>query len=142
MDEPPVEVFLDSYPEHIRRASQALRRAVREVTPDAVEGVRLGWRVVGYAIPTRRRPKLFALIGPEPKHVHLFFQYGAFLADPDRVLEGARLKLRQVRYLTFTSVEDVERLPRETMDRLIIEAAQLAPMSREQRLSLALERPS
>jgi hypothetical protein len=142
VDELPVEVFLDSYPEHIRRASQALRRAVREVTPDAVEGVRLGWRVVGYAIPTRRRPKLFALIGPEPKHVHLFFQYGAFLADPDRVLEGAQLRLRQVRYLTFTSVEDVERFPRETMDRLIVDAAQLAPMLREERLSLARECPT
>jgi hypothetical protein len=142
VDELPVEAFLDSYPEHIRRASQALRRAVREVTPDAVEGVRLGWRVVGYAIPTRRRPKLFALIGPEPKHVHLFFQYGAFLADPDRVLEGAQLRLRQVAYLTFTSVEDVERFPRETMDRLILDAAQLAPMSREQRLSLARDRPT
>jgi hypothetical protein len=142
VDELPVEVFLDSYPEHIRRASQALRRAVREVTPDAVEGVRLGWRVVGYAIPTRRRPKLFALIGPEPKHVHLFFQYGAFLADPDRVLEGAQLRLRQVRYLTFTSVEDVERFPRETMDRLILDAAQLAPMLREERLSLARECPT
>lgn len=139
MDELPVEVFLDSYPEHIRRASEALRRIVQEVVPEAVEGVRIGWRVIGYAIPTRRRPKLFALIGPEPRHLHLFFQYGAFLTDPDRVLEGAHIKLRQVRYLTFTSLEEVEDFPRETMERLLLEAAQLAPMSREQRLSLASE---
>jgi uncharacterized protein DUF1801 len=139
MDELPVEVFLDTYPDHIRRSAQLLREIVMDVVPDAVESIRVGWRVVGYAIPARRRPKLFALIGPEPKHVHLFFQYGVFLADPDRLLQGAQEKLRQVRYLTFTSPEEVRRFPRETMDRFLLDAAQLAPMTRDQRLSIATD---
>ena len=137
VDELPVEVFLDTYPDHIRRSAQLLREIVMDVVPDAVESIRVGWRVVGYAIPTRRRPKLFALIGPEPKHVHLFFQYGVFLADPDRLLLGAQEKLRQVRYLTFSSPEEVQAFSRETMDRFLLDAAQLAPMTRDQRLSIA-----
>jgi Domain of unknown function (DU1801) len=142
MDELPVEVFLETYPPNIQAAARALRRIVREVMPYSAEGVRIGWRVIGYAIPARHRPKLFALIGPEPRHVHLFFQYGAFLADPDHVLRGAHLKLRQVRYLTFTSIEDVQAFPREVMDRFLLDAAELAPMTREQRLSLAIgDRP-
>ena len=142
MDELPADIFLDTYPDHIQKAANRLRRIVREVVPEGVEGVRLGWRVVGYSIPTWKRPKLFALIGPEPKHVHLFFQYGAFLADPNKVLEGAHLKLRQVRYLTFESVDDVAGFPRATLDRLLLDAAQLAPMTREQRLALALDESS
>jgi hypothetical protein len=138
MDELPVEIFLDAYPPHIRDAAQRLRQIVQEVVPEAVESIRVGWRVVGYSIPARRRPKLFALIGPEPWHIHLFFQYGVFLDDPDRLLQGAQEKLRQVRYLTFTSVEEVDAFPRDRMDRLILDAAQLAPMTRDQRLSLAI----
>jgi hypothetical protein len=139
VDELPIEVFLDTYPDHIRRSAQLLRDIVMDVVPDAVESIRVGWRVVGYAIPTRRRPKLFALIGPEPKHVHLFFQYGVFLADPDRLLQGAQEKLRQVRYLTFTSPEEVRAFSRGTMDRFLLDAAQLAPMTRDQRLSIATD---
>ena len=138
MDELPVEVFLDAYPAHIREAAFALRRIVREVVPDAVESIRIGWRVVGYSIPGKRRPKLFALIGPEPRHVHLFFQYGIFLSDPDGLLQGAQEKLRQVRYLTFTSEEDMAAFPIDTMKRFLLDAAALAPMSREQREALAV----
>jgi hypothetical protein len=139
MDELPVDVFLDTYPAHIRQSAHLLREIVVEIVPDAIESIRIGWRVVGYAIPTRRRPKLFALIGPEPKHVHLFFQYGVFLADPDHLLQGAQEKLRQVRYLTFTSPDEVLAFPRATMERFLRDAAQLAPMSRDQRLSIAAD---
>jgi hypothetical protein len=142
MDELPPEVFLESYSPPIRQAAERLRAIVKAAVPHGIESVRLGWRVVGYSIPTRRRPKLFALIGPEPKHVHLFFQYGIFLADPDRVLRGAHLKLRRVRYLTFTSPQEVDALPRETLDRFLVDAAQLAPMSQEQRLALARDDPA
>jgi hypothetical protein len=138
MDELPVEVFLDTYPPYIRQSARLLRQVVLEVVPDAVESIRTGWRAVGYAIPARRRPKLFALIGPEPKHVHLFFQYGVFLADPDGLLQGAQERLRQVRYLTFTSPEDITRFPRDVIDSFLLDAAQLAPMTRDQRQSIAL----
>jgi hypothetical protein len=140
MDELPVEIFVDSYPPHIRDAAVLLRQIVRELLPDAIEGVRIGWRAIGYTVPgTRGRPKLFALIGPEAKHVHLFFHYGIFLADPDRILRGAHLKLRRVRYLTFTSPREVEDFPRDTLVRFLLEAAQLAPLSDEQRRALVVD---
>ena len=140
MDELPVEIFVDAYPPPIRDATYLLRRSLRELVPDAVEGVRIGWRAIGYTVAgTRRRPKLFALIGPEPKHVHLFFHYGIYLADPDRVLRGAHLKLRRVRYLTFTSPGEIEAFPRATLARFVRDAAELAPLSDEQRRALVVE---
>ena len=45
LDAIPPEAFLDAYPENIRGAAEALRRLIRRVVPDAIERVRLGWRL-------------------------------------------------------------------------------------------------
>jgi hypothetical protein len=140
MDELPTDVFLDSYPSRIREAANELREIVRRTVPDAIEAVRPGWRIIGYSIPvSRRRTRVFGAIGPEPKHCHLFFEYGAFLRDPKRLLEGAELRLKQVRYLTFHSREEVAAGPTAEIERLLREAVVVAGMTREERLALAVE---
>ena len=137
MDELPTEVFLDGYPIPIREAANTLRSIVREVVPDAIEGIRPGWRLIAYSVPTgRRRQRLFAAVGPEPRHCHLFFEYGAFIPDPAGLLEGAQLRLKQVRYLTFTSPDEVSAIPTATIEQYLLDAVRVATMSREQRLSL------
>jgi hypothetical protein len=135
----PPEAFLEPYPESIRGTAEALRLLVRATVPDAVEGIRLGWRVVGYSLLKRRGRALFAAVGPEPIHCHLFLQYGAFVADPERLLEGAHLRLRQVRFLTFRSAGEVAAAPTVAIEGLIREAARVALMSREERFALALD---
>lgn len=138
MNDPlPPEVFLAGYSDDIRTIGETLRGVVRHAAPDAVERVRTGWRLIGYDLPLSRRTVFFAFVAPEPIHVHLGFQHGVFMADPDRMLEGAHLKLRKVRFTTFRPGDPI---PEAALVDLTREAARVAAMSREERLALALDR--
>ncbi len=108
IDELPVEVFLERYPPAIRDTGLRLRELIRKAVPDAVEGVRSGWSWIGYGLPDRRAKRTFAWIGPERKHIHLGFQNGVLLADPDRLLHGAEERLKQFRYFTFAPEIDLD----------------------------------
>jgi hypothetical protein len=133
----PPEAFLDSYPDDIRAPAEVLRTVVRRAVPDALERVRLGWRLIGYDLPVGRRSVFFAFVAPEPIHVHLGFEHGIFMADPGRVLEGAHLRLKKVRFVTFRPGDAI---PEAVLVELTREAARLARMSREERLALVLDR--
>ncbi len=137
MDEIPPDAFLASYPDDIRALADRLRNLVRRAVPDAIERVRPGWRLIGYDVPRGRRQSYFAYVAPEPIHVHLGFEHGILLTDPDRVLEGAHLDLRKVRYVTYRPGDDV---PEPVLERLTREAARLASLSRAERLGLLLDR--
>ena len=76
IDELPVEVFLEDFPPAIRDTGLRLRELIRIAVPDAVEGIRSGWRWIGYGLPDRRRRRTVAWIGPERKHIHLGFENG------------------------------------------------------------------
>ena len=104
----PVEVFLDGYPPAIRDTGLRLRELIRVAVPEAVEGVRSGWSWIGYGLPDRRAKRTFAWIGPEKKHIHLGFQNGVLLDDPERLLHGAEERLKQFRYFTFAPEIDIE----------------------------------
>jgi hypothetical protein len=136
IDALPVEVFLEPYPPAIRTAADRLRAIVKRAVPDAVERIRLGWRIVGYDVPVGGRTRYFGWIGPEPKHVHIGFEHGVLMADPNRRLEGAHLRLKKVRYLTFTSVDQID--DREVLA-FVREAVRIATLSRAERMGLAAE---
>lgn len=136
MDEIPAEAFLADFPPAIRHAAESLRGLVRRAVPDAVERVRPGWRLIGYDVPVDRRTRYFAYVAPEPGHVHLGFEYGAWIADPARMLEGAHLRLRKVRYLTF---QPGQAIPSLAVTELVREAARLALMSRSERMLVVLD---
>ena len=133
----PPEAFLAGYPDDIRALAEVLRSVVRRAAPDAIERVRLGWRLIGYDLPVGRRSVYFAFVAPEPVHVHLGFEHGIFMADHDRRLEGAHLRLTKVR---FTTYEPGDVIPEEALVELTREAARIAAMSREERFALALDR--
>jgi hypothetical protein len=59
------------------------------------------------------------------------------MADPDGLLEGAHLGLRQVRYTTFTEGQPIPAVALETLTR---EAVRVALMSRADRLARAFDR--
>jgi hypothetical protein len=133
----PPEAFLAAYPDGIRAAAEILRAIVRRAVPDAVERVRPGWRLIGYDLPVGRRSVFFAFVAPEPIHVHLGFQHGIFMTDPDRMLEDAHLRLKKVRFVTF---EAGDAIPEAALEDLTLEAARLAAMTREERFAFALDR--
>jgi hypothetical protein len=136
METIPPEAFLAGYPDEMRAIGETLRSLVRRTVPDAVERVREGWRLIGYDVPTARRKAYFAFVAPETAHVHLGFEYGTLMDDPEGVLLGEHLGLRKVRFLTFRTVDDVDA---DVCRRLIEEAARLAMLSQAERRLLASE---
>jgi hypothetical protein len=133
----PPEAFLSSYPDEIRALAETLRAVVRRAAPDAIERVRLGWRLIGYDLPVGRRTVYFAWVAPEPIHVHLGWQHGTFMSDPERMLEGSHLRLKKVRFTTFRPGDEI---PEGALLRFTEQAATLAAMSRAERLALTLDR--
>jgi hypothetical protein len=133
----PPEALLADFPDGIREAAETLRSIVRRAVPESIERVRGGWRLIGYEVPVGRHSRYFAYIAPEPIHVHLGFEYGAWMEDPDRLLEGAHLGLKKVRFTTFT---DGQPIPSAALVALTREAARVGGMSRGERLALAFDR--
>lgn len=134
-----IEEFLTFYPPAIVRQTQTLRRLVRRAVPSAVERLRPGWRLIGYDLPTTKHLTYFAYIAPEEGHVHLGFEYGALMSDPDGVLNGAHLGLRRVRYLTYQPTEPIDARVAVNMTR---EAARVAALPPAERELLALQESS
>lgn len=138
MDEPqPVEFLLDDYPEAIRATGMALRSLIFRSVPGAVETVRPGWRWIAYSLPDGRRVRNFAWIGPERRHIHLGFEHGTLVADPERLLHGAEERLKQFRYFTFEPSIDVDEA---TLAIYVRRAADLATLPSGARRALAMER--
>lgn len=122
MDDVPVDVFLDGYAPPLRALAQELRQAVLRATPDATERVRVGWRIVGFDLPMRRRGVFFAWVFPEAKHVHLGFPHGDRMNERPGLLQGAGITKR-ARWLTF---EPGSRIDHDLVRDLVLEAAALA----------------
>jgi hypothetical protein len=137
MESIPPELFLEGYSPSIRRAADRLRAIVKQAVPDSIERVRLGWRLIGYDVPVGKRAKLFAFVWPEPEHVHLGFQFGIWMDDPDHLLRGAHLKLRKVRFVTCQPGDPI---PKDSLIEYTRAAARLAAMSREELLARELDR--
>ena len=137
MDEPqPVEFLLDDYPAAIRQTGLALRSLIFGTVPGTVETIRPGWRWIAYSRPDGRRVRNFAWIGPERKHIHLGFEHGRLLADPDRLLHGAEERLKQFRYFTFEPSIDVDEA---VLADYVRRAAHLATMPAAERRALAIQ---
>ena len=134
MDTIPPDALISGFPDHIQAIAQRLRREVTRAVPDAMERVRPGWGLIGYDVPAGRRTRYFGFVWPEVVHVHLGFGQGILMDDPDRHLLGSGKKLR---WLTFTELREVDRA---IVAPLIVEAARVAAMPRDQRLAIALDR--
>jgi hypothetical protein len=131
----PPEALLDACSPPIRELAERLRAIVRRGAPGSIERVRAGWRLIGYDVPVGRRTAYFAFVAPEPGHVHLGFERGVLMDDPNQVLVG-RGVTRQVRWLTFRPGDEVDE---DVVLPLVREAARVATLSRAQRLAMALD---
>lgn len=132
----PPEALLDSYPPTMQDVAEALRAIMRRTVPEAIERVRIGWRLIGYDVPVGWRSVYFAYVAPEVEHVHLGFEWGVFMHDPGGLLQGAGIT-KQVRWLTVRSREEIDEAAYAD---LVREAVQVAGLTRSERFGLALER--
>jgi hypothetical protein len=139
MEPIPPELFLDAFPGPIQVIGHRLRELVREAVPDAAERVRPGWHLIGYDAPRREaegrgRSAYFAYIAPERQHIHLGFEHGHLMRDPQRRLDGEGIT-RQVRWLTFGPGDDPD--PSIAVP-LLREARRVALLSRAERFEAAM----
>jgi hypothetical protein len=121
----PPGLFLSGYSPEIQDIAERLRAVIHEAVPEAIERVRTGWRLIGYDVPAGRRTRYFAFVAPEPEHVHLGFEYGVWMTDPDGLLLGAHLGLRKVRFVTY---QPGDAIPTDALVRYSREAAALAEL--------------
>ena len=133
----PPDLFLEGYAADVRETANRLRAVVKEAVPDAIERVRPGWALIGYDLPIRRHGVYFAWVWPEREHVHLGWQHGIFMDDPDRLLQGAHLNLKKVRYVTVDPGDD---FPEAEFVELTRHAAQIAALPAAARSALLLDR--
>ena len=136
METMPPEALLAPYPPGHQEIANALRRLVKRAVPDAIERVRPGWGLIGYDVPVGRRTRYFAFVWPEPEHVHLGFEHGVLIDDPDGLLQGAGVT-KQVRWLTLNRLEDIREAEFQV---LVREAARVAAMSRSERVARLVDR--
>ncbi len=99
------EDILSSQPPPVASLANRLRAIIAEAVPEAKETAYPGWRAIGY-----RHPKsgYFCGIFPLGDHVKLYFEYGAFLPDPNGMLKGAT---KQTRYVVIRSAKDIKIAP-------------------------------
>ena len=121
----PPDLFLSGYAPEIRDLAERLRGVVREAVPEGIERVRTGWRLIGYDLPIGHRTRYFAWVAPEREHVHLGWQHGIWMTDPDGILRGAHLNLKKVRYVTYQPGDEI---PTDVLLRYTLEAAGLATL--------------
>ena len=138
MTQPPadktIQDFLGFYPPRIARQVEILRGLMLRAVPSAVERLRPGWKLIGYDLPVTKHGTYFAWIWPQIEHVHVGWEVGTLMNDPERRLRGAHLKLKKVRYLTY---EPGERIPSRVVIDFTRDAARIASMSRAERQLLA-----
>ena len=106
-----------------------------QIVPEAIERVRIGWQLIGYDVPVGWRSVYFAYVAPEIEHVHLGFQHGVLMDDPDGLLLGAGVTKR-VRWLTVRAIDEIP----PTAEELLREAARLATLTRSEHMARLLDR--
>lgn len=136
MDTMPPDELLAPFPPLRRETAEALRALVLRTIPDAIEAVRPGWRLIGYNVPDGRRTPFFAWVWPEFEHVHLGFEHGVLMNDPDGALQGGGTTKR-VRWVTLRGPDEIDA---PLLERLVREGARVARLSRAERLALLLDR--
>jgi hypothetical protein len=107
VDSLPVEAFLDGFSPPHRELAERLRAIVLAAAPDAIERVRVGWRLIGYDIPVGRRTSFFAWVFPEAEHIHLGFPNGVLIDDQAGAMSGAGITKR-ARWLTYAPGDEVD----------------------------------
>jgi hypothetical protein len=110
MPKPPSRVLLDhlaAYDPHISRLALAMREAVLEEAPEAIESISKGYAVaIGFSFTGKPLKDGFCHIAIYSTHVNLGFNRGAQLPDPNKVLEGSG---KIIRHITIHNQEDLNR---------------------------------
>jgi hypothetical protein len=99
--------YLASYDPHVSDLTLSLRELVLEEAPQAIETNVKGYAVaIGFSFTGKPMKDGFCHVVAYKNHVNLGFNRGAFLADPNKVLEGSG---KSIRHITIRNRKDLER---------------------------------
>lgn len=95
------EQILEEHSPLIRELANQLRALILKTVPGLNEVAYPGWHAIGY-----RHPEAGYLCGlfPYDDHIKVYFGYGRFLFDPDKLLTGDG---KQTRYLQIENTKDI-----------------------------------
>jgi hypothetical protein len=117
------DIWLERVPPDMQALANALRALMHETVPEVDEAVYTGWGVLGYRIYIGKRRVYLGFVHPTRDYVSIGFEWGVFLPDPEHLLEGDDLK--QVRFMTFRSIDDI---PRAALAQFIAGAFEIAKL--------------
>jgi len=99
--------YLAPYGPHISELTLALRDAVLEEAPDAIESIVKSYALaIGFSFTGKPLKDGFCHIVTYSTHVNLGFNRGALLPDPNRVLIG---KGKSIRHIAIHEQSELER---------------------------------
>jgi hypothetical protein len=127
------EKFLAAQSSETQEIANAIRAFIKQTIPDVIERVYVGWGVLGYRVKREKHEAYFAYINPHEDFATIGFEWGAALDDLDGMLENENLK--QVRFITFRSVEAISEMDSK-LRALILQAADVALLPHELRALL------
>lgn len=81
----------------LHRICETLRASIASVHKDVVEVAWRRQRVASYGIGPKKSSEHYAYIAPQRSHVNMGFYRGAFLNDPNGLLEGKGAMSRHVK---------------------------------------------
>ena len=102
-----VVAFIAKFDAAVAKLARASRSKMRKRLPTAVELVYDNYNglAIGYG-PTEKTSHAVLSLAVYAKGVHLYFLYGASLADPDGVLEGEGSRGRFIRLSSAAMLDD------------------------------------
>jgi len=99
--------YLAPYDPHVSSLALAVRQAVLEEAPQAIESISKGYAVViGFSFTGKPMKDGFCHLATYTRYVNLGFNRGALLADPDGVLAGTG---KLIRHITIRDHDDLNR---------------------------------
>lgn len=111
-----IESFLGAFQPPIAETAGRVIAALRQLRPDLVPQVRLGWGSVNYRHP---RAGFVCAVFPMEDHVSLVFEHGRQLGNERGLLQGNG---RQVRFIPFRPGQAI---PEDALGMLLAEAIAL-----------------
>lgn len=137
---PSPEEFVSKLPPSQRRVTEALRNIILRAVPGVREIVKTQRKILSY-----HAPHYFCFIFPRAMQVHLGFEWGDRLSDPEKQLQGEG-DFSPIRYLTFSDIKEVvpakiKSMIRESASPTIIGSSRIRPVGQRPGSKIPTARP-
>ena len=111
------EQFLQPYPDLVKRIAKSLQTLLLQTLPGVEEKVYPVWKGIGYHY---KNAGYICGIFPQEDKVHLVFEQGMHLDDPDHLFADDAKERKQTRYVVCNNANN---LPKRKLARLLKIAA-------------------